>query len=417
MRLFNYDVVVIGGGPAGIAAAISASKSCAKTILIEREGMFGGQATMSQVAAFCGFYTRGTHPDLVIGGVGELLLNKMKKYGFDIKPYPSKSTGNSNIKFDPEIMKVIFDELLVESGTELRLHTQFVKANAVNHQINSIICVDDDGELVIEGKQFIDTTGNGNLIQNLGLPIVWGDEYGNTQQASMVFKLSNLPSRDILNVEIENAIKQAKKDGIKNIFKEKGMIIKHEHDTIGYCTIPSVFVEHLNGETLTKAEINLRKQVLSYVDVIRKYIRGCENVKLVQSGPQLGVREGRRVIGEEILLGKDVLACVKRNDSIGRAAWSVELHKGDRAVEYKLLPDNEYASIPLGIIKARDCKNLWVGGRLVSTDSVAFGSLRVMGTSMVTGQAAGVAAALMTQRTSVSVVEIQSELIRQGVLI
>lgn len=417
MRRLIFDVAVIGGGPAGVAAAISASAVGVKTILIERNSMFGGQATSSQVAAFCGFYTRGKNPDLAIGGVGKKILDKMEKYGFDTRPYPSKSTGNTNIKFNPEIMKVILDEMLLESGIELRLHTTLVATRIVENKIQEIECLDDEGIFIVEAKQFIDATGNANLVHLSNIPTVWGDEKGEVQQASLVFKLSNLPKRDILNKELEVAILKGKQAGIPNLFKEKGMIIKREFDDIGYCTIPSVLIKDLSSSTLTTAEIDLRKQVKAYADTFRKYVEACENIEVVQSGPQLGVREARRIIGEDILMGKDILNAIKREDSIGRAAWSVEIHKSDINIEYVYLPDNDYASIPFGILKVKDKDNIWAAGRIVSTDHIAFGSVRVMGTSMVTGQAAGVAAALSCKNKMVNVQQVREVLSSQGALI
>ena len=105
------------------------------------------------------------------------------------------------------------------------------------------------------------------------------------------------------------------------------------------------------------------------------------------------------MIGDTTLHGKDILNVVKRKDSIGRAAWSPEIHHTNNQVEYKHMPDNDYASIPLGSLKAKDIGNIWGAGRLISVDHVAQASIRVMGTSYITGQAAGIAAGLQSKDT------------------
>ncbi|MUN75006.1 FAD-dependent oxidoreductase [Enterococcus casseliflavus] len=414
MRKLISDVVVVGGGVAGVSAAIAAADTGAKTILVDRNPYYGGQATHSQVAAFCGFYTRGAKPDLAVGGVGGKVLEYLEKNGFSIDARPSKTTGNSTVKFDPEILKIIFDQMLKEYGVDCYLHTALVGAKSELGQISHVICSDDEGLIEVSANSFVDATGNANLVNLAGLPTVWGDEEGNVQQSSLCFRLNGLPKREVTMVELEEAIKKAKEVGFQGLYKEKGMIIKKPNEDFGYCTIPSVMVEDLSGKTLTRAEMNLRSQVFAYTKAFKSFIPDFSNIEVVISGPEIGIREARKIIGEKILLGKDILAAKKVNDSIGRAAWSPELHKGDTSLEYRHIPDNEYASIPLGTLKVKECQNLWAAGRIISSDSLAFGSVRVMGTGFVTGQAAGVAAALSTNGKEVNIKDIQNELLAQN---
>ncbi|RMC51890.1 FAD-dependent oxidoreductase [Lactobacillus sp. ESL0228] len=417
-RSVSYDVAIVGGGAAGIAATLAAAKTGAKTILIERESALGGQGINSQVAAYCGFYTRGKKPDKVVGGVGQLVLKKMSEAGMDITPHPSASTGNVSIKFDPEIMKIIFDELLLKSKADLVLHTSLVNVKKEGKNIQSLICSDDDGLFEVKAKSFIDTSGNGNLIHLAGLKTNWGDETNHfVQQASLVFRLGNLPARDISMSEITVAVKKGKEDKIPYLTKEKGVFIKNKQDTIGFLTLPSVDLESLNSVALTNAEIELRKKAQSYFLVVKKYIKGCKDVVFLSSGPLLGIRESRRMIGDVTLTGNDILNTVKRGDSIGRAAWSPEIHHSNDQVEYKHMPDNDYADIPLGTLKVANINNLWGAGRLISVDHTAQASVRVMGTSYITGQAAGVAASLQSLTGKVITKKIQEELITQDALL
>lgn len=399
-RSITYEVAVVGGGAAGIAAALASAKAGAKTILIERASALGGQGVNSQVAAYCGFYTRGQNPDKVVGGIGDLVLKKMNAAGMDITPHPSPSTGNVSIKFDPEKMKFIFDDLFLQSKADLLLHTSLVGVNKKDKKIKSLICYDDEGLVEVNANSFVDASGNANLIHLAGLKTNWGDENTHAvQQASLAFRVNNIPARNILMSEIQSAVKKGKEEGIPYLTKEKGVFIKNNGDDYGFLTLPSVDLNSLDGSNLTNAEIMLRKKVQSYFLIVKKYIKGCENAVLVSSGPNIGIRESRRMIGDTTLHGKDILNVVKRKDSIGRAAWSPEIHHTNNQVEYKHMPDNDYASIPLGSLKAKDIDNIWGAGRLISVDHVAQASIRVMGTSYITGQAAGIAAGLQSKDT------------------
>lgn len=417
MRNYTYDVAVVGGGASGVAAALGASRAGARTILIERNACFGGQATNSQVTAFCGFYTRGSNPDQVVMGVGEEVLARLRTFGADTKPTISKSTGNASIRFDPELMKLSFDSILSESSVKYLLHAQLIDVNINNGVIKEITCIDDEGHFTVKAKSFIDASGNTNLVNLAGIKTNWGDALGNVQQSSLSFRIDGLPKCDILKSDLERAIKLGKSQGIKNLEKETGLIIKIPSADYGYCTIPSRILNDLSAETMTEAEVELRKQVNAYAAAFKRNIPGFENIRVAESGPQIGIREARRIIGDVTLLGEEIIKAPKLKDSIARGAWSPEMHKSNTKLEYTHIADNDYFSIPLGALKVKDAQNLWAAGRTISTDSLALGSVRVMGTGFATGQAAGVAAALTLDSKNYDVKNVQKELVRQNALI
>lgn len=416
-RIYDYDVAVIGGGSAGVAAALAASRAGVKTILIERNPYFGGEATHSQVTSYCGFYTRGEHPDQVVQGIGEEVLAGLRKYGANTEPTISKSTGNASIRFNPELVKIVLDDLLLESDVKYLLHASLINVTVENKNITEVLCIDDEGHFKIKAKTFIDATGNGNLVHLAGIKTNWGNEEGKTQQASLAFKIDNLPRTDILMSDLESAIKKGKEQGIQGLEKEKGLIIKIPSENYGYCTIPSKVLTDLSSETLTIAEIELRKQVNAYATAFKNNIPTFSDISVSQSGPSIGIREARRIIGEKALIGEEIIKAPKSEDSIARGAWSPEIHKSNTELNYTHIPDNEYFSIPIGSLKVKAVNNLWAAGRLISTDSTALGSVRVMGTGFATGQAAGVAAALTLDNEDYDVQKVQAELLKQGALI
>ena len=413
----NYDVVVLGGGSGGIAAALAASRAGASAVVIERRASFGGEATNSGVNTYCGFYTRGENPDLVIGGIGKEVLDRVEAMGGNVKPTISSSTGNYSVRIDPELVKVALDDLLSESEAAYLLHAYAYDVVCENGHISAVLCSDDSGKFRVNGKVFIDASGDGNLLNMAGIETQWGDETGDTQLASLPIRFENVPVNfDISMKTMAEAIQKARADGKEPMKKDRGLILKAPADTFGYCTTPAYYVGSLDAETLTKAEMNLRKQSRNYLYAFKTYVPGLENIYISTTGPNIGIRESRKIIGEIKLSGDDVMNAVKREDSIGRGGWSPDIHRAGDPVFLKIA-DNEYYSIPLGCLKVKAADNVWGCGRLACGDGVAHASMRVMGTSFVTGQAAGVAAALQSSTGKAELKYVQAELLRQGALL
>ena len=416
MQTLSYDVVVVGGGSAGVASAIAASRCGCKTLLIERNAYLGGQATNAWVSAFCGFFTKGELPTQCVKGIGDEVLQRLKDYGEDINYVINPSTKNASIRFHPEILKLVLDDLILESAMDVRLCTTLIDVNVNNQKIESIIVMDDDDKYLVEAKVFIDTTGDANLLNSAHIQTMWGDQSHHVQQSSLSCLVDNLPSDEIKIETIESAIKQAKANGATHLDKERGMIIKVKGDTYGYMTIPSIELNNLSGATLTQSLIELRKKGNAYVKALKQYAPNFNNVNLKSSAPYLGIRESRRMVGKTMIQGEDVLRAVKSKDSIARAGWPVEMHKNS-GLSYQSICDNDYFGVPLGALVSKDITNLLAAGRCISCDSVALASLRVMGTSFATGQAAGVAAAYYARTNQLDVEAIQEELIKQNALI
>ena len=416
MQTLSYDVVVVGGGSAGVASAIAASRCGCKTLLIERNAYLGGQATNAWVSAFCGFFTKGELPTQCVKGIGDEVLQRLKDYGEDINYVINPSTKNASIRFHPEILKLVLDDLILESAMDVRLCTTLIDVNVNNQKIESIIVMDDDDKYLVKAKVFIDTTGDANLLNSAHIQTMWGDQSHHVQQSSLSCLVDNLPSDEIKIETIESAIKQAKANGATHLDKERGMIIKVKGDTYGYMTIPSIELNNLSGSTLTQSLIELRKKGNAYVKALKQYAPNFNNVNLKSSAPYLGIRESRRMVGKTMIQGEDVLKAEKSKDSIARAGWPVEMHKNS-GLSYQSICDNDYFGVPLGALVSKDITNLLAAGRCISCDSVALASLRVMGTSFATGQAAGVAAAYYARTNQLDVEAIQEELIKQNVLI
>jgi len=266
----------------------------------------------------------------------------------------------------------------------------------------------------------VDATGDANLAHLSEIETIFGDGKGNSQAATLMMRIDHVGKDvDFSPSSIKAAINAAKEGGIKYLTKETGIVIRKDLETdYVFAILPSINIDSLDAETLTSAEMNVRRQAQSYIKAFRKYLPGMENCTLVQTGPKLGIRESRRIIGEYTLTKEDVIQGMKSDDAIGRGAWPIEKHTNvNKMAEYMYMEDGDYYDIPIGVLKPRNSNNLWCGGRTISADSVAFASVRVMGIGFATGHAAGVSAAMTMDKDAYDVKEIQAELRRQGAII
>ena len=262
-RLYQYDVVVVGGGTAGVSAAVGAAKTGAKTLLIERNAYLGGEATHSGVSTFCGFFTCGKNPVRGVEGVGQLVLDEMGALGPTVD-YVISATGNYNVNFQPEYLKCAMDNLLEKEHVDYFLHTYMTSAKVELGSIVSIQCSDDEGSFTVMAKTFVDASGDANLVHRSGAKLIWGGDDGHPQAATMPFRLSGVNTNCDMSPEaVGRAVRKAKEAGIPNLTREKGFILKKEHSDIVSVLLPSVIPEGLTAADLTHMERETRKQVLS----------------------------------------------------------------------------------------------------------------------------------------------------------
>ncbi|MDO4265051.1 MAG: FAD-dependent oxidoreductase [Eubacteriales bacterium] len=414
-RAFTYDVVVAGGGTAGVAAAAGAVKTGAKTLLIEREAYMGGEATHAGVSAFCGFYSCGKDPIRVVRGVGDLVLEELGKIGKGYDDIVSAS-GNRNINFQPEYLKCALDNLMEKENVDVFLHAAVTGAEVKDGRIRELYCMDDEGAFTVKASAFVDATGNAGLVRMGGAKAVWG---GSVQAATLTFRMSGVDTAcDMSPAAVEKAILQAKADGIPYLTKEKGFILKKEGSDIVAVLLPSVVPTGISAEEMTRMEFDTRRQVLYYVEALKKYMHGMELAELAVIGPSLGMRETYKMAGRETVLTDDVLSRRKREDGIARGGWKPEIHKDvNKMGTYIEVAERSYFDIPLGAIRSANLDNLYGAGRMISADDTAFAAVRVMGTCFATGHAAGVAAALNALAGKEDAGSVREALKKQGALV
>ncbi|MDO5325977.1 MAG: FAD-dependent oxidoreductase [Clostridia bacterium] len=392
---YDVDVFVVGGGPAGCAAAIAAARQGAKVFLAEREGCLGGLGTAGMVPAYM---TYGDGEHILSAGIGQEIRERMWKIG----QYEENGiAGTTGIRV--EALKRTYDEMLSEAGAEFMLDTQMTDVVLDGEKIDYCVMSAKSGMYAVKAKIYIDCTGDGDLCAWAGVPFQKGDENGQTMPATLCSLWSGIDF-DKRTIRDDSRVQEAYDDGVfsKLDLHLSGFWQVARH--VGGGNIGHVWgVDGTDERTLTPALVEGRKMFDEYQTYYRKYIPGFENVEMVSTANMMGIRESRRIQGEYTLNLEDFKARASFPDEIGRYCYPVDIHPSDNSPEAMAVfrkffeglryKKGESYGVPYRMIVPVGVDNLLMAGRCVSTDRYLQASMRVMPGCYITGQAAGVAAA------------------------
>ena len=438
------DVLVVGGGPAGIGAAIGAAQAGARVVLAERYGFLGGNATAALVMPLMSFHTqrpvkaRGREGSLlptdhgrgeaVVAGVLAKLLERLIAAGGAIAP--SLATGYV-VPFDPEWFKLVALELLDEAGVEVLFHA-FASGVIGGSSVEGAVFETKSGPLVVRAGVTVDCTGDADVAVQAGAPFEIGRADGLVQPMTLMFRMAQF-ERAAFQAYVEQHPGEWR--GVHGLWElvrkatEAGELELPREDILFFATphaeevsVNSTRVTRVLGTDvwdLSYAEWASRRQMRQIAAFLRRYVPGFERAYVIQSGVNVGVRETRRIVGEYRLVAEDILGARKFDDAIARGAYPIDIHNPQGAgTVLKRLPPGEAYDIPLRSLLPRDVSRILVAGRCLSGSHEAHSSYRVMPIVMATGQAAGVCAALAARRRAdprdVPVREVRQELRRQG---
>jgi hypothetical protein len=395
----DYDVIVAGGGAGGIGAALGAARCGARVLLLEKYGFLGGAATSSQVLAYCGFFQQGSEPVPAVAGAGALVLDELKRLGLDASPFLSETTGNWIIRLDPEAVKLALDRVLTEHGVDVLLHTRVAAATRTADMIESVTAAGMEGRWRIGAEAFVDATGDANLSLVAGVDCRVGNDHGHLQAASAPIRIGGLQGDVVFD---RGAIRAAldrynASGGAHPVRRDDGGIytrVPGSNDM--WWLVIDIPMADLTSASYTRAEQVAREAAHDYVKALRGHVPGFDGAYLIATGPQIGIRESRHPEARCALTREDLSTGRRRSDGVARAAWPMEDHSTAGRPAYFEIGGSGYAHVPLDALRARRIDNLWFAGRVVGADPMAYASIRVMGTSFATGEAAGVAAALRT---------------------
>ncbi|OQO94581.1 hypothetical protein B1813_00210 [Saccharomonospora piscinae] len=411
----DFDVVVVGGGAAGIAAAVGAARSGASVCVVEQYGFLGGAATNSSVLTHCGFFDQtGTQ---VVRGVGQQVLDRLAERRL-YRTQTIAETGNTVVLLDLETTKSVYDQVIGESGVTLLLHSKLVGATTADGRITEIEIVHRGGHRRITGRAFVDCSGDGALIAESGSAMRLS-EAAERQACTLVMRVGGVADdADLSQAGMAAAVGKYEADTGHALIRDSGIAVRMPVARDVMLLLADQHRDALSVEELTEAELRARELSWHYLDAFRRFLPGWEEAYLAFTGPQIGIREARRLRGVDAVLAEDVSAGRKRpDDAVARCGWPMENHVAPGVTEYGGIRDKGWYHISYGAIRSSSTDNLWAGGRLVSSDNSAYASLRVMGTSFATGHACGVAAAVYADAGVHDYASVRRELENQGALI
>jgi ribulose 1,5-bisphosphate synthetase/thiazole synthase len=427
----EYDIVVLGGGPAGIAAAVAAARAGRRTLLIERYGFLGGMGTAAGVTNFCGLHAN-VHGEMhrVVQGIASDLLARIDRLGGLNAPHLILGKIFAQA-YDTAAYKIAADDLLVAHKVDILFHA--LGAGVVMHdetRIAVLLVETKAGRQAIRADIFIDCSGDGDLAAWAGAPFEVGDREGHMLYPSMMFRLNGIdPERAGEAWKTIPALMEKAEAAGTHQFPRKAAIVRPQRSGIewrvNFTQLARADGSAINGiepDDLTRGEIEGRRQAVEAFAFLRT-VPGFEKSYIVDLPPQLGIRETRRLVGGYQLSGEDVLGCASFEDSIGVNGWPIEAHvAGDVIFTFPPIPESRgFNELPYRMLVPEAVDNLLVAGRCASMTHEGQSAARVSGACFAMGEAAGSAAALALSRNTkprdIAVETLQQALRQQGAFI
>ena len=416
----EVDVLVVGGGNAGCAAALAAARSGARTLLVERYGFLGGTATASMVGPWMTFHSG---EDRIVGGIAQEIVDRLVRRGgspghvHDASDYVATITP-----FDPELHKALLFEMMSESQVALLLHAWFLDAIVESGRVAGVRVATVGGIRELRAGRTIDATADAYVAASAGVPTQQGDSRGRVQPASLMFRLSHVdlaalsmyvrqhpeqirsslkghertPDRLTAVAGLYDLWEAARARGEVSVPRELVSFFATPYpDEVTVNMTRVVGIDPLDPDDLTRAEVEARGQVTQLLDFFRKSVPGFAHARIAATATQIGIRESRRIVGEYTLTAEDVLHGRAFDDAVARSAYPIDIHNpsGSGTTTHRLAPGAAY-EIPYRCLVPVLVDDLLVAGRCISTTHEALASTRLTPTVMTLGQAAGTAAAL-----------------------
>ena len=392
---YDVDVLVAGGGPAGVTAAIAAARSGMRVFVAEGQGFFGGAATAALVPAFMPF---GNGKDFLAGGLGREIYDECIKQGFYI--------NNNTIGIHPEKYKRIMDKFVrAERNIAFSFFTNMISVEAESSRVKHCVFAAKSGIFAIKAKIFIDATGDGDLCAWAGAPFEMGDEEGNVMPSTLCQLWTDIDWSAVKGSD-SRMVEEAIADGVFTQEDRHHSGMWRTGERIGGGNVGHSFNINSTDETsLTAGMLVGRDIVPEYENYYRNYLGGgYRNTQVALTGSYLGVRESRRIMGDYVMNVGDFNARARFDDEIGCFSYPVDIHIAKPTKEAfeafhsehttMRYADGEFYGIPYRIMLPMGLDNVYITGRSVSTDRQMQSSIRVMPACFLTGQAAGFAAAL-----------------------
>ena len=414
----TFDVIVLGGGSSGMMAALSAAREGANVLLIEKNGMLGGTNTTAMVCPLMTFHA--SHRQIV-AGLAQQVIDRLSACGGTLGHVPDPLGVTETLTpIEPTLLKQVYFSMAgALPNLHLRLHTTLVDAAVKDGRIVSVRCIEKSGLTGYSAAVFIDATGDGDLAAIAGADFSQGRARdGLAQPMSMLFKLGRVdfsairgymrrhPEQFILRdgameqpytavSGFFDLVRKARENGDLNIERDRVLMFQGVRSDEAIVNMTRVIKKRgTRSDELTEAEIEVRRQIDEIVRFMQRYIPGCADVYLAESGVSIGVRESRRVLGQYMLTTQDVVHSRSFEDSIACCGFPIDIHDPLGAgLDWQESAADRFYDVPYRIMLPPKLSNLLTTGRCVSASHEAMASLRITATAMAMGEAAGIAAA------------------------
>lgn len=403
-RTLTTDVLVAGGGAAGVAAAVTAARAGARVLLVERYGFCGGGAVAGMSGTVCGLYLSSADtaapPRMVVGGFAEEFLDALERLGGLTGPVRYGRTFTR--VHDPLRWRQAADRLLAEAGVTVLLHTTITGALVDGTRIAGVTATTAGGGLIIHAARTIDATGDAAVLAMAGDRLLEPPEVS-VQNPTMMFRVSGVDTAalhaaygddSIMPPSVWEQIERARATGL-DLPRTKIFLFPTPRPgelLVNATRISGPQGEELNvllAEDISEAERGGRRQVDAYLTFLRQHIAGCEGAFIVDTGTQVGIRQTRQLVGSYQLTAADVLGRARFTDAVARCPWPIELHRGERP-RLEWIDEGVY-EIPYRCFIPRSSQNILAAGRCLSADAEAMASARVTGQCFQYGEAIGLA--------------------------
>ncbi len=427
------DVLVVGGGAAGVAAAVTAARQGVKVILLERYGFCGGGAVAGLSGTICGLFEAREAPKappvrLVYGFADEFVHRMQSRGGLS---EPTRYGKTYTLVHDPLVWREVGDDLLADSGVQVLYHT--IVSDVLmdgNERVAGVVAYNKQGKLRVTAKVTVDASGDADLTAMAGLE-TYRSLNGVIQNPTMIFRINGVDVKQFLDTYGDNSvlpgpvvemIQEANASGRYVLPRQKIFLFPTPRPNQLLCNCTRILgadgrdLDPLDAVDLTEAEIQGRKQVREYERFFREYLVGCENAYVNDTGVQVGIRQSRQAMGVTTLANSDVTNGTKFRSGIARSAWPIEQHAG--AVPKLEWLFNDYYEIPYECFVPARGESLLVAGRCLSAEAEAMASARVTAQCFSYGHAIGHAAALSAleniQPRNIDPVSVREALNRDG---
>lgn len=435
----QVDVLVVGGGPSGIIAAKAAAEDGLKVMLIESRSFLGGNMTIG--LPILGFL--GQKKNQIITGLPQKFIDRLRVRNAASEHRPCPLHMSITI-VEPEVVKAEAFEMLEESGIEVLLYTSFADVIMKGSEIKGVTIESKAGREAILAKVVIDCSGDADVAYRAGVPCEKGNQQGGVQPPTLMFSLGNVDTDKLrfsiaeeprtyltdfipneyfgqnnqyIVVGLRSLVQKAKADGLK-LPTDRTIVITGLEKGEAWINMTRVNgVDGTDPVSLTRGELEARRQITDIFKYLKGYVPGFENAFLSRTAPFLGIRETRRIVGKYIMNREDILSCVRFDDAVAVASYPLDIHHpvgGDCTLEWS----GDCYDIPYRSLVPLKVENLLVAGRTISTTHEAMSAIRVMAPCMAMGEAAGRAAKLAVRDgvfpSEISVSKLRKELLGKG---